>query len=123
MGCVSGLTLCSRWFLVPPDVCFAMRCWNTGKDDALVLAAEATNDRLRPLASNSVLAVVKTVLACVKREMLDTSWGRRLVSVAPSSPPDAAVVGARAILAAIREDPVGADLALTLLSMAVSSYR
>lgn len=34
-----------------------------------------------------------------------------------------ALMAAEAVLAAIQEDPLGADLVLALLSMAVSSYR
>ncbi|CAN0564641.1 unnamed protein product, partial [Ectocarpus sp. 12 AP-2014] len=95
------------------------------QDDVLVPATEAANGRLRPLSCNSVRAAVTTVLQCVKREAgsasvlssgdKGTEGGGGGAAQARSA--------AEAVLAAIKEDPLGADLVLALLSMAVSSYR
>ncbi|CAM9142881.1 unnamed protein product [Laminaria digitata] len=89
------------------------------EDDALAPAAEAANERLRPLSCNSVLAVVTTVLQCVKREA--PSIQAHLLDERSSA--DRALAAAEAVVFAIKEDPLGADLSLALLGMAVSSYR
>eukprot|EP00752_Nemacystus_decipiens_P011404 g10128.t1 len=87
------------------------------EDDDLVPATEAANDRLRPLSCNSVLAVVTTALQCAKRELPPLTSSPAGVGAARAQ------LAAEAILCAVKEDPLGADLGLALLSMAVSSYR
>eukprot|EP00904_Undaria_pinnatifida_P006156 jgi/Undpi1/2670/HiC_scaffold_13.g06048.m1 len=101
-----------------------LACYNIaialrGQDDALAPAAEAANERLRPLSCNSVLAVVTTVLQCVKREAPRI----QAHSLHESSILNPARLAAGAVVSAIKEDPLGADLLLTFLGMAVSSYR
>ncbi|CBN75069.1 poly (ADP-ribose) polymerase family, member 8 [Ectocarpus siliculosus] len=94
------------------------------EDDVLVPATEAANGRLRPLSCNSVRAVVTTVLQCVKREAASASVLSSGDKGAEGGGGAArARLAAEAVLAAIKEDPLGADLVLALLSMAVSSYR
>ncbi|CAB1117710.1 unnamed protein product [Ectocarpus sp. CCAP 1310/34] len=93
------------------------------EDDVLVPATEAANGRLRPLSCNSVRAAVTTVLQCVKREAGSASVLSSGDKGAEGGGAARARLAAEAVLAAIKEDPLGADLVLALLSMAVSSYR
>lgn len=85
----------------------------------MVPAVEAANDRLRPLSCNSVLAVVTTVLKCVKR---DAPNFQTKVSNSISGA-TRAIMAAEAVVSAIKEDPLAADLVLAFFGMAVSSYR
>ena len=63
--------------------------------------------------------MVTTVLQCVKREAPRIQ--AHLLDEYSSA--DRARAAAEAVVAAIQEDPLGADLLLALLRMAVSSYR
>lgn len=91
----------------------------TLQDDSLAPAAESANERLRPYMQNSILAIVNVVLQCVKRVTLGDQ--PRLSS---RTEDDArALMAAEDVLTVIRGDPLGADLALALFSMAMSSYR
>ena len=96
-------------------------CWCSRQDDILAPAADLANERLCPLQRHSVLATVAIVVQCVKRQ---TRVEPKLPSLGNSAQGNSrALVAAEAVLAAIKDDPLGADFTLALFSMAISSYR
>lgn len=82
---------------------------------------DAAKQRLRPLDKNSIMAVVSTVLSCIKQHVTERLQKPSIGG--PSKPYERASVIAEDVLVAIKQDPLGTDLALALLSMAASSYR
>lgn len=98
------------------------------EDDALARAAEAANKNLLPVSCNSILSVTTTILKCIKRDIQDDPQSSDPLEDASTtsvvcSHETRAKIAAKVVVEAVKEDVIGADLALALFSLAVSSYR